>query len=312
MTLDIAARVKTWRAAPHISARSALVTVLGDAVLPVAQSVWLSHLFRLTEPYGFSTRLVRTSLFRLAEEGWVSSERHGRRSRCLFTPLAKREFADAADRIYRDHRPALDGKWTLVLLDGTRLSSGERERLTRHLGWHGFVALERGVLTSPICSVEATQQILDDAFPAIPSAAARVEFPDIANLVRDGFFSFAFAFDGIEQAYRGFVDSYEEFSGKCESLAPLEAYCTRTMLIHDLRRITLRTPAVPRELLPIPWLGDDAYRLAADIYPTVCAASAAVIGDALELDYPQIIPDRFPAPGQPDPDDRRHRARLGR
>ena len=294
MTVDIGARVRAWRAAPHISARSVLVTILGDTVLPVAGSVWLSQLFRLAEPFGFSTRLVRTSLFRLADEGWVGSERHGRRSRYLLTPLARREFGEAADRIYRDRRPALDGDWTLVLFDGTLVSPRERDRLARHLGWHGFVALERGVLASPICSVAAARTILDEAFPEIRPAVARAEFPDVAELVSDGFFSAAFAFNAIEQAYRGFVDGYEELRGRCEDLSAVDAYRTRTMLIHDLRRITLRTPPVPRELLPTPWPGDDAYALAAHLYPSLCEAGSSLLGEFLEVDYPARMPDRFP------------------
>ena len=68
MTLDIPTLVQGWRSAPHISARSVLVTVLGDALLPVSKSAWLSQLFQLAVPYNFSSRLVRTSLFRLADE----------------------------------------------------------------------------------------------------------------------------------------------------------------------------------------------------------------------------------------------------
>ena len=295
MRLDVPARVRTWRAAPHISARSVLVTILGDAVLPVTRKVWLSQLFQLAEPYGFDTRLVRVSMFRLAEEGWVAGERHGRRSLYLLTPLAEREFADAADRIYRDARPPLDGDWTFVLFDGARLSPGERSRLARHLGWHGFVAFRSGVLASPICSAGETRRILDESFPEILAAVARAEFPDIADLARNGFFSAAFAFDEGEQAYRGFVEAYAVFRGEAEALSPVEAYCVRTMLIHDLRRITLRTPSVPRELLPDPWPGNDAYALSADLYPALCTAGAPLLGEILELDYPAQMPERFPS-----------------
>jgi len=294
VTLDIPPRVTAWRAAPHISARSVLVTILGDAVLPVTKNVWLSQLFQLAEPYGFDKRLVRVSMFRLAEEGWVTSERHGRRSLYLLTPLAEREFADAAERIYRDVRPPLDGEWTFVLLDGSQLSPAERNRLTRHLGWHGFVAFRSGVLASPICGADETRRILDESFPDILPAVARAEFGDIANLARNGFFSTTFAFDEGGKEYREFVEDYEAFDGKCDALSPVEAYCIRTMLIHDLRRITLRTPAVPRELLPTPWPGNDAYTLAADLYPALCANSAPHLGDALKLDYPEQIAGRFP------------------
>ena len=293
MTLDMPTRVQSWRAAPHISARSVLVTILGDALLPVSKSAWLSQLFKLAMPYNFSSRLVRTSLFRLADEGWITGERHGRQSKYILTPFAEREFADAAARIYSNDRPNLDGQWTLVLFDGTRMSLRERDRLARYLGWHGFVALERGVLASPICGVEAVRQVLAEAFPQVMSAIAKAEFPDIDVLVQKGFFSSAFAFDDIEKSYRGFVDTYAEFDDGLAKLSPMDAYCARTMLIHDLRRVTLRMPPLPGELLPAPWSGDEAYALAARLYPRLCAASAALLGEILELDYPELIPFRF-------------------
>lgn len=293
MTLDITARVKGWRTAPHISARSVIVTILGDALLPVSKSAWLSQLFKLAMPFNFSSRLVRTSLFRLADEGWVTGERHGRQSRYALTPFAEREFADAAARIYSNDRPALDGQWTLVLFDGTRMSLRERDRLARYLGWHGFVALERGVLASPICGVETVRQILAEAFPQVLSAVAKADFPDIDVLVQEGFFSSAFAFDDIEKAYRGLLDTYAEFDGELTKLSPMDAYCARTMLIHDLRRVTLRMPPLPGELLPTSWSGDEAYALAARLYPQLCAASAPILGEVLDLDYPELIPSRF-------------------
>ena len=67
----------------------------------------------------------------------------------------------------------------------------------------------------------------------------------------------------------------------------------RTMLIHDLRRITLRTPAVPRELLPTPWPGDDAYALAGALYQSLCTTSAPHLEQVLQIDYPATVPDRF-------------------
>ena len=86
-TGDIAVAIRHRREQPDISARSVLVTVLGDSVLPVTKTVWLSSLFELARPFGFSERLVRTSMFRLAAEGWVSNERVGRRSRYSLTRL---------------------------------------------------------------------------------------------------------------------------------------------------------------------------------------------------------------------------------
>ena len=107
----IASMVRQRCAEPDISARSVLVTVLGDSVLPVTKTLWLSSLFELAEPFGFSERLVRTSMFRLAAEGWMSNERIGRRSRYSMTLLAVRESEDADRRIYSKESGNWDRSW---------------------------------------------------------------------------------------------------------------------------------------------------------------------------------------------------------
>ena len=158
---DIAAAVGRWSDAPDISARSVLVTVLGDSVLPVTKTVWLSSLFELARPFGFSERLVRTSLFRLAAEDWVSNERVGRRSRYSLTRLAVSEFEDADRRIY-SHTPfEWDGWWTIAIVDSPLTPAAERERIIRHLRWHGFVALGRGLLASPSVMPQSLHQLLE-------------------------------------------------------------------------------------------------------------------------------------------------------
>jgi len=47
----------------------------------------------LVRPFGISDRLVRTSVFRLAEEGWLDAQRDGRRSRYTLNPRSAARFA---------------------------------------------------------------------------------------------------------------------------------------------------------------------------------------------------------------------------
>ena len=47
----------------------------------------------------------------------------------------------------------------------------------------------------------------------------------------------------------------------------------RVLLIHSFRRIVLHDPLLPNALLPDPWIGDDAYRLAGEIYRICLPAS---------------------------------------
>ena len=292
---DIAAAVGRWSDAPDISARSVLVTVLGDSVLPVTKTVWLSSLFELARPFGFSERLVRTSLFRLAAEDWVSNERVGRRSRYSLTRLAVSEFEDADRRIY-SHTPfEWDGWWTIAIVDSPLTPAAERERIIRHLRWHGFVALGRGLLASPSVMPQSLHQLLEliEFSGVVP--AGRAELGDVDGLVANGFFAEAFRTSETESAYRSFIERYRPWhdGGLDGSIDPLDAFALRTMLIHDLRKIRLRSPDMPRQLLPPDWVGNEAYGLAADLYRRLEAAAALALSRILQVDYPSRMPHRF-------------------
>ena len=293
---DIAAAVRKRCEQPDISARSVLVTVLGDSVLPVTRTLWLSSMFELAAPFGFSERLVRTSMFRLASEGWVSNERIGRRSRYSLSVLAVRESTDADLRIYTADRAAWDGLWTFAVLDVPLMPAPERDRIARHLQWHGFVALGRGLLASPSVTVSSLRELLHLVKPAAAVPIGRAEVDDLDRLVDEGFFAAAYRTDDIESAYRDFLDRYEHW--QCydlNSADPLDAYGLRTMLVHEFRRIRLRAPDVPAALLPPDWVGDCAYELAADLYRRLSPPAARALSEILEVDYPATMPRRFVA-----------------
>lgn len=293
---DIAAAVRKRCEKPDISARSLLVTVLGDSVRPVTKTLWLSSLFELAAPFGFSERLVRTSMFRLASEGWVSNERVGRRSRYSLTLLAARESEDADRRIYTRDRGAWDGSWTFAVLDTPQMPAPERDRIARYLRWHGFVALGRGLLASPSVTVPSLHELLRLVEPVSIVPIGRVELDDLDRLVDGGFFADAFRTDDTEAAYQAFLARYEFWHGQdLEGVAPLDAYGLRTMLVHEFRRIRLRAPDVPAELLPSDWVGDRAYDVAADLYRRLSQPAAKALSKILEVDYPAAMPHRYRA-----------------
>ena len=291
---DIAAAVRQRCEQPDISARSVLVTVLGDSVLPVTKTLWLSSLFELAAPFGFSERLVRTSMFRLVSEGWVSNERVGRRSRYSLTLLAVRESTDADRRIYTRNRAHWDGSWTFAVLDTAPMPAQERDRIARHLRWHGFVALGRGLLASPSVTAPSLSELLHFVQPATAVPIGRAELDDLGRLVDEGFFADAFRTDDTEAAYRDFLARYEPWQSRdLDAAAPLDAYGLRTMLVHEFRRIRLRAPDVPVELLPPDWVGDRAYEVAADLYRRLSPPVAEALSEILEVDYPAAMPRRF-------------------
>src|SRR3974377_826359 len=91
MTDNLAGRLR-------LNMKSLIVTLFGDAILPHGGSIWLGSLAALAAPFGCNERVVRTSVFRLSKEGWLTAAQEGRRSCYSLTDSARLRF-EAADRI---------------------------------------------------------------------------------------------------------------------------------------------------------------------------------------------------------------------
>ena len=57
--------------------KSLVMTIFGDAIAPHGGAVWLGSLIELLAPFGVNDRLLRTSVFRLAQEGWLVGQPRG-------------------------------------------------------------------------------------------------------------------------------------------------------------------------------------------------------------------------------------------
>lgn len=253
-----------WGDRSDISARSVLVTILGDTVAPLGGTVWLSDLIDMAAPFGFNERLVRTSMYRLVSERWVVNERVGRRSRYSLTPFGRNEFRAAESRIYHRRDPAWDGTWTLAIVG----DSPDAE-LVRHLGWHGFAELTKGVLALPRADTDGTRQVVDGLGADPEPMIATARFDDAGPIADLDAFRSGSGLDRAEAAYADFVDRYAWTRSLPDDLSPSDAFALRTMLVHDLRRARLNDPELPDELLPPDWIGAQAFALAAPTYRAI-------------------------------------------
>ena len=68
------------------AARSLLLTLLGEYVLPARAGVWQETLIGALGTMGYKTQVARQALARSVTAGWLETERHGRRSRIRLTP----------------------------------------------------------------------------------------------------------------------------------------------------------------------------------------------------------------------------------
>ncbi len=246
---------------------SLVITVFGDMVVPRGGKVGLFVLRDLCARLGIEDGAVRTAMSRLAADGWVERERAGRNSFYRLAERGRHAFDLATRRIYAGGPPAWGGDWTVALAppDERGVEAGEAAAL-------GFVRVATGVYLRP--ETEGAPPVADSFSGMLVVHGSSAEHPErILSL---------WPAAGTAAAYRAFVDAYRPLAGAAGGEVPagLDAAAARALLIHDWRRIVLRDPGLPAELLPADWPGEEARRLAAGIYRALVPASEAWLDSA--------------------------------
>lgn len=248
--------------------KSLVMTIFGDAIVPHGGAVWLGSLIELLAPFGVNDRLLRTSVFRLSQEGWLVANRDGRRSAYTILPEAMPRFAHAYRRIYAPLETHWDGKWTVAVAGG--LEAPQRAQLRKEMLWEGYAMLAPGVFGHPAAEAAVLEDIVQRvgvqgklfacSATALPGVAGR----PLADMVAEGW-----DLSGVLAGYENFINVFSPLQALVDggaALAPEQAFVIRTLLIHAYRRVQLHDPMLPVELLPAPWPGALAYALARDIY----------------------------------------------
>jgi phenylacetic acid degradation operon negative regulatory protein len=251
---------------------SLLITLLGDAIAPRGGRVTLGSLIRLGEPFGLPERLVRTSVARLAHDGWLAARRSGRISEYALTARGRRRFAAATRRIYGARPRSWNRRWTLVML--APLAPQRRERVREELHWLGFGQFAPDVYAHPSFGEAPLHARLAESgirshvtlFKATSEKAS-----DDQRLARCGW-----DLAELASAYRRFVAAFAPLAAALRAGAlpqPEVAFVARTLLIHEYRKIHLRDPLLPDALLPRGWVGTTAYELCRELYRVLFRAA---------------------------------------
>ncbi len=252
-----------------------IVTVFGDAVLPHGGRVWLGSLIRLLAPLGASERLVRTAVYRLAREHWLRAEALGRRSDYLLTDFGRRQFEAAERHIYAGGHASWDGRWRMLVMLPAKWSTAERAHLRRSLAWQGFGQLDGNVYLHPGAPLEESLAALDtEDFPRLREKIFALTGTGPGD--RHAIVRAAWDLAELSRAYGAFVRRYRPLApAAAAGLEPERAFVVRTLLIHEYRRLLLRDPGLPGELLPANWQGSKARALCARLYRALAAPSQA-------------------------------------
>lgn len=253
-----------------VRANSLIITVYGDSIAPHGGTVWLGSFIRLVEPLGLNARLVRTSVFRLTREKWLVAERAGRRSYYSLTPTGRRRFEHAYRRIYNEPPEDWSGEWQIVLFPTGALPQPQREQVRKELLWEGFGVIAPGVLAHPSADLDGLMDILDGSGVrdrVVVMQARGLGAPggrSFRHLVRD-----CWDLTNIGRDYGSFIERFQPLAlalQQARDLDPQQCFVAQTLLLHEFRRVLLRDPQLPTQLLPEDWPGSSARALCRDIY----------------------------------------------
>jgi len=192
---------------------SMVITVFGDLVQHRGGQISTARLGRILGRVGVEQGALRTALSRLGRDGWVHSERVGRTSHYRLSADGLARFAPATIRIYAPPRSKPVTSWAITL----RLGPTGRQEVT--LG--------------------PADEVADGADCVVTGDLQQVSQAYRASLLSDEH----------RNALAALAADIEALSIKDLSV-PLDAAAARVLLIHRWRRIVLRFPEIPPELMP--------------------------------------------------------------
>jgi phenylacetic acid degradation operon negative regulatory protein len=250
---------------------SLIVTVFGDAIVPRGGLLSIRALVDLMGGLGIEAGAVRTAMSRLVADG-LFVRRNGRRPHYALSAEAERTFAEAFRKVYAGERPEAGGGFRLIIapamakkvLDGAAFAAA------------GYRAMAPGVLIAPASAA---------AVP-LPAGAyalqAQADDPTVQRIAHD-----VLGLAETAGAYRRFV---AEFSGPAGALAaggavtPAQAFALRMLAVHAFRRIVIRDPGLPEDLLPLDRPDRQAREIMATLYRAATVPAEAHLDAVTEAD----------------------------
>lgn len=236
------------------SARSYLLTVLGEFVLPHGGSVRTSRLIEALAAVDVEERAARQAVARTASAGLLEGETAGRERIWHLTEDARTLLGDGTERIFSFHLRdrTWDGRWVILLCSVPEPARELRGRLRSRLGWAGYGLLSPGVWISPWVAreAEAVEVVaslgLTDARTFIGCLGSLGDPATLASMAWD--------LPSVDHSYGEFLTRHRDVAPRDRA----EAFRALTLLVHDWRRLPFADPDLPAELLPVPWRGDEA------------------------------------------------------
>lgn len=252
---EAATAISRRREVGSASARSLLLTILGEFALPRDEPVWTATVLDALGLFGVEQRASRQALARTRTEGLLVTERHGRRTAWALTGRGSELLAEGRTRIYGFMRQphAWDGEWLVLTVTIPETQRTLRHRLRTQLTWLGLGTPSSGLWVTPdsaksgdVDRVVAGLGLEQQSFAWVGRAGG---IGDEGRLVEA-----AWDLADVERRYVAFLDDFDAR----RTTTPEESFIAQVELVQEWRRFPFLDPDLPRELLDHDWPGPRA------------------------------------------------------
>lgn len=239
------------------SASDLLITVFGELMLPNGGSAWTQTLVDALGLSDVETKAARQAISRLANKGWITSERVGRRSKWSLTPWATSLLQRGADRIYAhgDSGRRWDGQWLVLLASVPEQRRKLRPKLNVSLGWAGFGSLGQGVWICPWTDREREATAIVREMDIDDATLFRSTMTDVGD--PRALAERAWNLDAIASGYFDFLATFDK-PAVGENQPDGQSVSRLVALVDTRRRFPLLDPSLPTALHRSEWPGDAA------------------------------------------------------
>jgi phenylacetic acid degradation operon negative regulatory protein len=240
------------------SARSFLLTILGEFVHPRGTSVWTATLVAALAVLGIEEKAARQAIARSAADGVLEAEKSGRRVSWHVTAPGTRLLSEGTRRIYSflTDVPPWDGNWLVLSVAIPETQRQLRHKLRTRLTWLGMGSPSPGIWILPdVGKVADVAGVIDELDCADRAFAWTGQLASIGK--PEKLIAGAWSLTDVEQRYTDFLETFDQL----RPTTPVDAFTAQVHLVQAWRRFPFLDPALPRELLDHDWPGPKAAQL---------------------------------------------------
>ena len=252
MNTDIEPLLKQLHSQGRLRVWSLIITFFGDSILNKGGEVEASRIKVLMQAMRIVPGTLRTALSRLTTDNWLERYKNGKSTVYRLGDRGVKEFGPASKLIYSAPRTKYEEHWKVILN-----SSLEDE--------HSGFLIQTGVSILPISEKNPKNSLIFDS--KINFLSEEMSY----KLLPKGYFN------EINQL----IDLFAPIPNT--KLDPLEAMITRTLLIHNWRRIVLKFSEVPKEFTPKEWKGHNIRLFIKKIYNELTPKAEDWLNSPLEF-----------------------------